>query len=1313
MPPGSDDKGESSDSSTDTSSSGVPNDTQDRGEEVDDRAAFAAERLSNHSDTAPHSDILEESESLTNTSSASERSEIPEEDDSGNRIQSLVDSVLPSNESPSPSEDQYVEENTTSEADDSPVSDKSNPVVDPEESTTIEDSPEEQSTDEETTQRTYIRIVPARAELKPETVVQQIYGFHSLGEGSSMPFNLDSSLPILSGSSSYEFIIHKPADEARFNFYFGTSSEEELERLESAIRSQYPGDYQFETDSFDLPDQFDETPHLCRWEGKEEKRGDWMMLLSQYTEDKVDRSPLSNLLETAIRTNDEWAFQAVFDPKHDYSRKATRAKRNIKMGAQNIVGLGIQQFLDNVGGVSEYEERERHRGGSMGEVGESLHDTQGQGTRWKTDRLTQIDLKQPDSTFRLSLRAASPDETIIRSVQDAFNQLSGSFYHVEGNYLGRDDDEFQRMSSHELTPLGPVNRLSKTKPRLVVSPDELANFITVPGMDALPKASRGASGSSPSARSPLTSPDETVFDTFNDGMSIGQVSTVHEDERQDRTEIEPTALSNVNDWWEAINSRESVHLRATDLTEHYLRAATTGSGKTVATINDILTAYHNLEGPIFLIDPSGGDMCENYLRSHRYIFEDTDDVEYIQIPGENGEVPALPFFDIRPLIYRAGYSRETAIQNKIDHYFELMRYILGRDNLEQAFVANEILNNLIAALFDESRQDDDEDDEENGDDDDDDDGAIAGGDSFAISDLFNYAAAYSRNQHIPEVENKDIRALLERHLDKNATQFDNTTDAVMNRITKIHERDFIWRMMDYDPDWEDERDWYKREECILDFLELMNSNKVVLIDTGNLRQESQRVFTALFLSHLITALKSLDTPTKDNYTTNVIIEEAAPIARSELVHQELLPEGRKFDLSVGLIMQYPEQVLGEKPKRNETAYREVLNNVNTKIIGNVSSDDRLPKALFHEALDAAELRDRIAGLPRGEFLVQLPATGFQQNKPEVLTLRPHPIPPGHNESSTPIRSKLNTVRQNTKNRYCISPDDIANRIDPNIENAESESDIGSTASNGDDQEGKPPKDLTPEECAFLRNVIRAWNGRLEFYQRGDPMNKSLDRQDLAPELSEHGYLDNIMIVGEYSYYWPTDKTLSHFDDLEIEWGTEQGDPRESPRHKIIVALLERYYENRGADVNTYVGVDETKQVTFDLIATRRDQDGETAHRVIEVETCADISGQSTNPMRKEAVISDYEKMADFAQEIDNAKTIWVVEDTDAAHHLLDILEDAGYISHRPTREVQNYNKIMRQLECGPGLDAINGFQIVVDNVLGMELSRNSGPTDSS
>jgi len=104
----------------------------------------------------------------------------------------------------------------------------------------------------------------------------------------------------------------------------------------------------------------------------------------------------------------------------------------------------------------------------------------------------------------------------------------------------------------------------------------------------------------------------------------------------------------------------------------------------------------------------------------------------------------------------------------------------------------------------------------------------------------------------------------------------NTTDAVLNRIRKLKERDFIWDMLSFDvadEHWDHEAGWYDREVVpMLDLKSVLNSDKVILIDTGDIHGESSKMFTVLFLSHLWTSVRSIWTPNDDDYIANVIIE---------------------------------------------------------------------------------------------------------------------------------------------------------------------------------------------------------------------------------------------------------------------------------------------------------------------------------------------------------------------------------------------------------------------------------------------------------
>jgi hypothetical protein len=433
-----------------------------------------------------------------------------------------------------------------------------------------------------------------------------------------------------------------------------------------------------------------------------------------------------------------------------------------------------------------------------------------------------------------------------------------------------------------------------------------------------------------------------------------------------------------------------VHLTAEQLVHHILRASTTGSGKTTAMINDALTAYEELDGPIFIFDKKGGSMASEYKRAHFHRFGNLDDIVHLPVPGPNGELPAFPFFDIRPQL-AAGVSRETAVQEKIDRYNELLTYVLGEEQHTQAFVAHEILSNLIAALFD----------------------PIHGDDAFAISGLLSAARWMQTERRVPEVSDPELEATLTRHFDAEERRFTTLIDAVMNRITKLRDRDFIWRLLNFAPEWDDDAQAYSDGQMLFDLDAILDSRTVVLMDTGDLRPASSNLFTVLLLDYLwswVRLRKRWDRNASgpaDGYCVNLIIDEAAPILQASLVRDEMIPDAREFALAFEVIVHFPAQV--KRDALDTRAYQEILRNINTKLIGKLAIDDELAATLFHEGLDAEGLANGIASLPRGEWLAQLPDTGFMTDTPELVTLKPLPIPSGHSDSDDPVDAGTHRV----------------------------------------------------------------------------------------------------------------------------------------------------------------------------------------------------------------------------------------------------------------------------------------------------------------
>jgi len=156
-------------------------------------------------------------------------------------------------------------------------------------------------------------------------------------------------------------------------------------------------------------------------------------------------------------------------------------------------------------------------------------------------------------------------------------------------------------------------------------------------------------------------------------------------------------------------------------------------------------------------------MASNYLRCHYERFDGLDDVYHFQVPET---LPAFSFFDIRPAL-EAGRNREDAIQDKVEHFHDILRMIMDRETYEQAFVANEIVGYLIKALFDKEY----------------------GNDAFGLDDLFAAALRMQHERTIPPVsaENQNIEESLTRHFAKDDYQFYGSIDAVGNRLDKLRE----------------------------------------------------------------------------------------------------------------------------------------------------------------------------------------------------------------------------------------------------------------------------------------------------------------------------------------------------------------------------------------------------------------------------------------------------------------------------------------------------------------------------------------------
>ncbi|OYR59511.1 hypothetical protein DJ83_12805 [Halorubrum ezzemoulense] len=695
------------------------------------------------------------------------------------------------------------------------------------------------------------------------------------------------------------------------------------------------------------------SPLGVRWCGAASRKQDWMTSLTPFTAEEtngdlssVDEpgAALASLIDHLMEAIAPTAFQVVFQRRASWQSDAEVRKEDLVDGRDTF-------FQEVVGSLLEVEEQRSDQDDRK--LSEAVE-----------KRIEYIDAKNAKRSFTVNIRAVGvpTDDTRddldgrMDSLLPVFDPLDGPFYEVEGQRL-RDSGfrektkekkaraALQRLLNRELT-----TGRGKTRPELVLSGTELANFVLVPSSEQLTVEGTRGTRAEQQSRNPLPWPNPDLIQQFQDGMAIGYALDENGEPRPDPIRIPPDLLPT-----------------------HYGRFASTGGGKSKAIINDALSLRESTGGPVVLVDPKGDGMCENYLRCHYERFGGLDDVYHFRVPET---IPAFSFFDIRPAL-EAGRNREDAIQDKVDHFHDILRMIMGREQYGQAFVANEILSYLIKALFDEEY----------------------GSDVFGLDDLFAAALRMQRDQTIPPVsaDNQNIEESLTRHFAKDNHQFQVSMDAVGNRLDKLKEDAHLRRIFSHVPEQNEAGEYVDNR---FDFREFLDEDATIIFDLGDLRPEAQRAITLLLLSNLWDAVqvRRRDGQTDYEKLTNLIIEEAAPVASTKLVSEQLLPQGRSFGLSMGLVMQFPEQVRN----RNERAYDEVLNNIKTKLIGNISIERDLAESLAHEDLSPTELRNRINTLPSGEWIAQLPSPSFGETGPPPFSLKPLPIAPGHPESDQPL-----------------------------------------------------------------------------------------------------------------------------------------------------------------------------------------------------------------------------------------------------------------------------------------------------------------------
>ena len=1045
----------------------------------------------------------------------------------------------------------------------------------------------------------YIRMTPSRSELAPETVVRQVAGLHGLGADSG---GLLGTLgPFGDQPPVFEFLAVSEGADDQIGFYYG--ADRRMDALAERLRTLYPPTVTFERVDVDLaaklcptpsdpvdavPEASGEnetttatstetdpppagervsvdeaTPLGVTWYGQAARRKDWMTTLPTFTdiEDDPDdhaRAPLASLIDQLTRAEHPIAFQVLFQRKPEWAHEARERQRKLREGEDRLTDWIFGELL----GKTEHERQSPSHTGRQ-------HRYLDIGGRTRAEA---IDEKDPQHTFSVNMRALGlvTDERDRKRVDRRLDDIASTFDHLNGSHYRLKPERVRQGVLNGRRAKKHANRVlnatvttgrewRKTRPDLVLGPAELANFVAVPPSTELTVKGGRGSDAEPESRTPLPLPAQDHMDAFTDsGMAIGRGLG------EDGTPTGPIRIP--------------PHL----LPFHVGRFAKSGAGKSVALINDALSLYDETTGPVFLIDSKGGSLPEHYMRAHAKRFGNADleaNVLHFSVPEV---LPGFAFFDITPAL-EAGVRRVDAIQDKADHYEELIKLVMGPERYEDAIASPTLIKYLLKAMYDEEHGLDN--------------GHFRQDTNYFTHDQFEHAVTQFHAagppdptpEDAPQASDPQVAEKLERHLRSNSTTFSNVVGGISNRMDYITQDAHLRRI-------------FNNTDSRFDFRELLDENTVVIFDLGELREAAARVMTGVILTQLYDAVKRRDNAElarkPDDYVANLLIDEASSVVVSDTL-TTLLEKGREFRLSIELVTQFPEQM---REAGNREVYLNVLNNIGSPLVGKIAVDADIAEALAHEAMDPVEFRNRISSLPRGEWIAQLPSPAFGETGPDPFSIEPLPIPPGHPDSEQPLtgtdearfQNALQVVHERTREQYGVTGG-------MTVESRDLTANIA--LENTDDQ---------PFEVAMARAIrtvqlstgVRETNGWVsveavdeELLSRIDESTIGTDDYEMFPDVREASrFIEVDLPAGASSVQC----RLTADGEQAAEADTSTSPTGGHKQHDSVLGTVEQSLASAGFSVEI---LDQTGESRPDAIATQSDLEWELQ---VEVETTTHV-----------------------------------------------------------------------------------------------------------
>jgi hypothetical protein len=1085
--------------------------------------------------------------------------------------------------------------------------------------------------------------------------------------------------------------------------------------LERTLRSVLPNSYELssgDSEETALTTATEYTLVGCEIRAVGRRKYDWQTALTPFAEflgeegdTQERRVPLTNVVETLANTPFPVVFDVLVTPRDNWQR--SREDRTIRLvekrdtRPQRVFEAVVGPWL---GDPDDHQQRQPDHHGYR----RTEHDpvSRQYGRRVHPDvqkRIDAIETRDVRHSFDLSLRAVvfvpvddDPETAtrrreaataVCRDLASAFSAVGTDYIDFEPHIVGDGRDTpgrktagtqlLEAIHTHEPNPLRRwYHRLlprigRKAYPWVVADVRELGSFLLADG-SALTTDAQRALGVRDSEQTALPRPPGNVLAKYTGaGMTLGHPVT------QD-----------------GVVTEEPLILPHELQSRHIVWAGSTGSGKTTAAMTALLTNDKPAGATIYLEPKSGADLTE-LLRAHYRRHGSLDDVLVFDVAEF---VPRFSFFDIRRDL-AAGIDRETAVEDRIDLYVEILQEIVGEEHFEKAMNAQSIITALLHVCFDTYH---------------------GGADAFTHSEFYRVVDQMKRQQSAPSVSIERHQRTLSAATANNHKTFTNIMAGVDTRIDRLAEKGRYLRMFDH----------VATENAPgFDFEDYLDEDVTIIFDMSRVKTNSSNVITLVIITHLWFAIRrrreragsEADLP-----LVNLYIEEAAKVAASSAL-TELLSEARGFDLSVALLVQFPEQ-LREKSNR---LHKEVLNNVATFCLGSVPVEDELAKMLATDQIDRTAMQNRLGMLAGGEWLVSLPSTYGERLPLPFGTVSAPPLPgvsfgddpltdgeeadfqrlrqaaldrtadrcglrpPDHRpvadtdertatatthpddshelprlDSPLPYTRRLPRTVEYRDDTHALFCRECTNRYDPTTDGLFRAIDCCSSLDRTDPDDIpvttvnlklSPAEVLdsewTPRQLMFLQAVYNAQQLRFdsrEYDLTTDSMVRlqeylGVDTDDVDPLVEA----DLLRHDGDYPHRLysvsPTGRTVigEHYRE-GVDYGHGKGDLEESSQHVLAIEVTRRWLDD------AYVADPDSPVVEvfpyYDLDAERRldiaglDADGDIA-LAVEVER--------VNHDLRRAAPDDFDKMADC----DVTEAIWVVLTRKDGHAVLQALND--------------------------------------------------------